>query len=187
MIRTIGIFTGSAIATGILVAALGMPELSATPDASDAVQLPLVDARPETPETTPAIAPPPPEPEIMDSGGAAMALIASTGVAEELPSDEQAAGEPERPADGMTGTARAAADLPQANEANWYAFWSPFRSEIAANGFVAELQRTTGLDFRVVKHKPGVYEVAFAYLDDDDIQDKLRQISNATGLDMSGG
>ena len=45
----------------------------------------------------------------------------------------------------------------------WYAFWSPFRSEIAANGFVEQLQRVTGLDYRVVKIKPGVYEVAFGY------------------------
>ena len=70
---------------------------------------------------------------------------------------------------------------------NWYAFWSPFRSRIAADGFVAELQRTTGLDYRVVKLKPGIYEVAFAYSDDADIRDKLDRISAATGMDMSGG
>ncbi|MBT8102085.1 MAG: transglycosylase, partial [Gammaproteobacteria bacterium] len=72
-------------------------------------------------------------------------------------------------------------------EQQWYAFWSPFRSEIAADGFVSQLQRSTGLDYRVVKLKPGVYEVAFAYLDDSDIQTKLAQISSATGLDLSGG
>ena len=70
---------------------------------------------------------------------------------------------------------------------NWYAFWSPFRSEIAANGFVEQLQRTTGLDYRVVKQKPGVYEVAFAYDDEVDIQAKLDTISAATGLEMPGG
>jgi hypothetical protein len=70
---------------------------------------------------------------------------------------------------------------------NWYAFWSPFRSEIAANGFVEKLQETTGIDYRVVKVKTGVYEVAFAYTDDADIEDKLARISNATGLDMTGG
>ena len=57
-------------------------------------------------------------------------------------------------------------------------------SKIAADGFVSQLQRTTGLDYRVVKLKPGVYEVAFAYSDDADIQDKLTQISSATGLDL---
>ena len=46
---------------------------------------------------------------------------------------------------------------------------------------------TTGLDYRVVKLKPGVYEVAFAYSDDADVETKLAQISTATGLDLSGG
>ena len=73
-----------------------------------------------------------------------------------------------------------------ATEENWYAFWSPFRSELAANGFVAKLQETTGIDYRVVKVKTGVYEVAFNYSDDADVQDKLARISAATGLDMSG-
>ena len=66
----------------------------------------------------------------------------------------------------------------------WYAFWSPFRSEIAANGFVDQLQRVTGLDYRVVKVKPGVYEVAFAYDNDVERRTKLSQISAATGLDL---
>jgi len=52
---------------------------------------------------------------------------------------------------------------------------------------VSQLQRTTGLDYRVVKLKPGVFEVAFAYSDDNDIQDKLTQISTATGLELTGG
>ena len=66
----------------------------------------------------------------------------------------------------------------------WYAFWSPFRSEIAASGFVTQLQRVTGLDYRVVKIKPGVYEVAFAYVEDNEIEVNLEQISAATGLRM---
>ncbi len=70
---------------------------------------------------------------------------------------------------------------------NWYAFWTPFRSELAANGFVAQLQRTTGLDYQVVKQAPGVYVVAFAYSDDGDIRGKLTAISTATGLDFPGG
>ena len=48
------------------------------------------------------------------------------------------------------------------SDENWYAFWSPFRSELAANGFVSKLQESTGIDYRVVKVKTGVYEVAFA-------------------------
>ncbi len=70
---------------------------------------------------------------------------------------------------------------------NWYAFWTPFRSELAATGFIAQLQRTTGLDYRVLKQEPGVYAVAFAYSDDSDIQGKLTTISTATGLELPGG
>ena len=72
------------------------------------------------------------------------------------------------------------------NDLQWYSFWNPFRSEIAANGFVAQLERVTGIDYRVVKIKPGVYEVAFAYDDDAERHAKLSQISAATGLDLPG-
>ena len=72
------------------------------------------------------------------------------------------------------------------NDLQWYSFWNPFRSEIAAAGFVAQLERVTGIDYRVVKIKPGVYEVAFAYDDDAERHAKLSQISAATGLDLPG-
>jgi hypothetical protein len=71
-----------------------------------------------------------------------------------------------------------------APEAHWYSFWNPFRSELAANGFVAQLERVTGLDYRVVKVESGVYEVAFAYADDAERRDKLSRISAATGLNL---
>jgi hypothetical protein len=66
----------------------------------------------------------------------------------------------------------------------WYSFWNPFRSEIAAKGFVSQLEKVTGLDYRVVKVKTGVYEVAFAYHDDSERRTRLSQISAATGLDL---
>lgn len=69
-------------------------------------------------------------------------------------------------------------------EVQWYSFWNPFRSEIAARGFVTQLEKVTGLDYRVVKIKTGVYEVAFAYNDDAERRTKLSQISAATGLDL---
>ena len=72
----------------------------------------------------------------------------------------------------------------QAQPEHWHAFWSPFRSELAANGFVSQLQRTTGMDYRVVRLEPGVYEVAFLYEGEDDIDTKLVAISAATGLEM---
>ena len=77
------------------------------------------------------------------------------------------------------------ARAPAPGETRWHVFWSPFHTEIAANGFVAELQRTTGLDYRVVRIKPGVFEVAFAYSDDADAADKLAQIADASGLDVT--
>ncbi len=69
-------------------------------------------------------------------------------------------------------------------ELQWYSFWNPFRSEIAARGFVAQLEKVTGLDYRVVKVKTGAYEVAFAYDNDVERRTKLSQISTATGLDL---
>lgn len=71
-------------------------------------------------------------------------------------------------------------------ETLWYSFWNPFRSELAANGFVKQLERVTGLDYRIVKVKSGVYEVAFAYDDDTERDTKLAQISAATGLELTG-
>ncbi len=69
-------------------------------------------------------------------------------------------------------------------ELQWYAFWNPFRSNLAASGFVEQLERVTGLDYRVVKTKTGVYEVAFAYDSDDERRSKLSRISAATGLEL---
>ena len=72
------------------------------------------------------------------------------------------------------------------DELQWYSFWNPFRSQIAASGFVSQLEKVTGLEYRVVKVKTGVYEVAFAYSDDMERRTKLSQISTATELDLSG-
>jgi hypothetical protein len=66
----------------------------------------------------------------------------------------------------------------------WYSFWNPFRSQVAATGFVSRLEEVTGLDYRVVKVKSGVYEVAFPYSDDDERRMKLAVISDATGLEL---
>ena len=69
-------------------------------------------------------------------------------------------------------------------ESQWYSFWNPFRSKLAANGFVQQLEKVTGFDYRVVKIKTGVYEVAFAYDNDDERRRKLALISSATGLEL---
>ena len=69
-------------------------------------------------------------------------------------------------------------------ELRWHAFWSPFASQIAANGFVSRLEAVTGFDYRVVKIENGVYEVAFGYSSDDERLAKLQAIESATGLEM---
>lgn len=71
-------------------------------------------------------------------------------------------------------------------EPRWHSFWSPFGSQIAANGFVSRLEAVTGYDYRVVKIETGVYEVTFAYTSDDERREKLATIAAATGLEIPG-
>ena len=157
MVRIVGILCGSAVAISFLIIVLGVPEFSPEP-APDIAD--VVDEIAPPPMPTP-----PPEPAVDPVNEAQVEAIIETIVAP--PVEPQA--------------------VPQTATESWYAFWSPFRSELAANGFVSQLQRTTGMDYRVVKLKPGVYEVAFLYSSDGDIETKLAQISAATGLEMPGG
>lgn len=66
----------------------------------------------------------------------------------------------------------------------WHSFWSPFGSQIAATGFVSRLETLTGFDYRIVKVRTGVYDVAFAYTDESERLDKLSMIASAAGLDL---
>lgn len=103
-----------------------------------------------------------------------------------------AASDPPAPAATLVEPLPAAPDVPPSTAAlpgpaggpHWYSFWNPFSSEIAASGFVAQLERVTGMDYRIVKMDKGVYEVAFDYADDAERRDKLSRISAATGLDL---
>lgn len=179
MLRLIGILTGSAFAVAVLIVALGLPRFSPPDDVVRATE-------PEPESASPAIVTP----------VEAEPMAAEPDTQSEEPVDEPlepplSEAETEALIDDIFAPQPVAADAPvsgaPAVDENWYAFWSPFRSEIAANGFIARLQETTGIDYRVVKVKTGVYEVAFAFVDDADIQDKLARISDATGLDMTGG
>ncbi len=165
MVRLLGILVGATIAVGILIVIIGVPEFPDEPEPAAAVAEPgQVTELPEPlsgPDPVPV-----PEPT-------AEAESESAPGPEPLP-------EPELPPPPEPEARPQSAD-------NWYAFWSPFRSEFAANGFVSQLQKTTGLDYRVVKQDIGVYEVAFAYSDDADIEAKLALIATATGLDLPGG
>lgn len=183
MLRLIGILTGSALAVAFLILALGLPRFSPLDDGANdaepraaaqqlvapAVPAPVA-AEPAAPVEKPIDEPVDPSVDPLMSDTETEALI-----------DEIFAPQPRPAAIESPSVDTAAVDE------KWYAFWSPFRSEIAASGFIARLQETTGIDYRVVKVKTGVYEVAFAYVDDADIKDKLARISDATGLDMTGG
>ena len=169
MIRLLGAITGSALALAALLVLIGVPQFKAEPkDIERAVVTLPMRAEPVVEEAPVDKA----EPE-------AVALVAT---------------EPEREPENVGAVETAIADdtiemlaeALQPDSQQWYAFWSPFRSEIAASGFITQLQRVTGLDYRVVKVKPGVYEVAFAYAEDEDIPVNLSHISAATGLDMPG-
>jgi hypothetical protein len=168
MIRLMGVLVGSALAVAALVVFVGIPEFTTESSVAEptVITLPMRGgvAGPETAEPEDAVtaaaisdtaADPLPDPVVAPVAGRIP----------DPPSQQAMAAEPATP--------------PQ-----WYAFWSPFRSEVAANGFVDQLQRVTGLDYRVVKVKPGVYEVAFAYEDDGEITANLSQIAAATGLEL---
>ena len=169
MMRLLGILLGSAIAVAILILVAGIPQLTdeRQPEPVD-VQLPLLPEPVAVVEATP----PPPDP-----------IVTAPPLPGPEPETEVAA-----PVEPEQAAAPQPLQLPatpaSVEQLHWYAFWSPFRSQIAANGFVAQLQRVTALDYRVVSVKPGVYEVAFAYTDDADIQTNLSQIAAATGLDV---
>ncbi len=168
MMRLLGVLVGSALAVAALVVFVGIPEFTTESSVAEptVITLPM---RSDAPDPVAAEAP-----EEAPAAPANDTPAESAG--EPVPADK-----PAEPAVEPVG------DPPAAEPAatrQWYAFWSPFRSEVAANGFVDQLQRVTGLDYRVVKVKPGVYEVAFAYEDDGDITANLSQISAATGLQL---
>jgi hypothetical protein len=198
MIRLLGAITGSALALATLLVLVGVPQFKAKPTGAvevDVMTLPLptapvepepaviVDAAPATMDTVP---PPTAEPvaePAVEPGLVAVEATDPAPMGTETTTTAMLA-EPWPPVGTLDETlesASAAAELP---ETQWYAFWSPFRSELAASGFVSRLQSVTGLDYRVVKVKPGAYEVAFAYTQDTDITVNLSQISAATGLDL---
>lgn len=186
MIRLIGILIGSAFAVGFLILTLGLPTFEAPAD-DRVYQAPPHDrvspapSDEAVPETDPEVIANASPPESVLADPKQEAEVAVSAVADKEP------GAPRESSSDRPNSPLNAVDLSEPAEQRWYAFWSPFRSELAADGFVSQLQRTTGLDYRVVKLKPGVYEVAFAYADDEEIQTKLTQISTATGLDLTGG
>lgn len=172
MIRTLGVLVGSGLAVAALIVFVGIPTVH-----TDSHEAPIGDNG-----VIRLPAAPIPELPVPADFDAAADVAASTthDIAEEPVAEVADASTGDAGANETNDVFENHADEPQ----NWYAFWAPFRTEIAANGFVAQLQRVTGLDYRVVKVETGIYEVAFAYSDDDEILSNLSQISAATGLQL---
>jgi hypothetical protein len=174
MMRLLGVLVGSALAIAALVVFIGIPEFTT----ENSVAGNTVITLPMRAEPAAAVEAEPVKP-VADTAAPAAPAPAS----DSSPESSGPGPEPEPEPEIMAAATEATLDELQ----QWYAFWSPFRSEIAASGFVDQLQRVTGLDYRVVKIKPGVYEVAFAYIDDAEITDNLSQITAATGLQLPEG
>lgn len=167
MIRLLGILVGSAFAIAALLMLIGKPAVNQAPDPEPAQQrFALPDPVESVPEPVTAL----PEADVQEEPEPVLEASADAFIEQPVPA--AILPEPE-------------AIIPEEPEPpRWHAFWSPFRSQIAANGFISQLQTVTALDYRVVAIKPGVYEVAFAYQDDAEIAESLAQISAATGLDV---
>ncbi len=188
MFRLLGFLLGSALSIGALLLLLGLPRLTALskPDVIEELE-PIAQQASDVKEELVELA----EQVANEIRAAIEDLPPATdepamvpGTLDEAPGTVLTADDPEEvetvPEPAVPGTLE---EVP--GTLQWQAFWNPFRSEIAANGFVAQLERVTGLDYRVVRIKPGRYEVLFAYLSDAERRTKLSQIETATGLELS--
>ena len=176
MFRLLGFLIGSITAITIILAILGLPEFHlGDPEVDqqrfDAAVEKLKAKQQEAVEVAEEVAA-----RVSDA-----VAIESLAVEQPVTTDEPSSETVETP---VTTVQAPLENAPAGTDEQWYSFWNPFRSEIAARGFVAQLEKVTGLDYRVVKVKTGVYEVAFAYADDAERRSKLTQISAATGLEL---
>ena len=195
MIRILGFLVGSAASIGMMLLILGVPELNLSrPLVDDAASASVAQTVEAVTADLEAVA--------IEMFGEVSQLVDDLPTAEP-PAEQQAASNSEDadlPSEELTpgisqnnlqiasfpaerGSATAIDDAAE-NDLRWHSFWNPFRSAIAANGFVSQLEKVTGLDYRIVKIKTGVYEVTFAYENDTERRTKLTQIASATGLDL---
>ena len=188
MIRFMGFATGAAVAIGFMLFLFGAPKApQAAPEPE--VAPPPIEAPPVTVETaapeplTAALTVEPEEIPVEPETSATTAPAeAPTPEAVTAAEPDEVAANLDEPAEPETRIA-VADDAPE-RDLQWHAFWSPFRSRIAANGFVSRLESVTGFDYRVVQVDTGVYEVAVGYASDDERRNKLAAIAEATGLEM---
>ena len=176
MFRLVGFIIGSMLAITALLLIVGMPNFRWSSLESDQARFEAAlerirDQAPyvSTPEPEPVANEPEPAPVVEPGTDDTEATEESASIEEQLFAELEAP---------------PATPVPVVTELQWHEFWSPFRSEIAARGFVSRLERVTGLDYRITKVEAGVYQVGFAYADDNERVARLSQISAATGLDL---
>jgi len=174
MFRLLGFLIGSATAITIILLVLGIPEFNLTDPVNDQRRFDAVVEKLREKQQ-----------EVADVAKTMIDEVAAVDDGQDNiePVTEQAL--PESSAQPLPDAPDFADYYPAIqHELQWYSFWNPFRSEIAASGFVTQLEKVTGLDYRVVKVRTGIYEVAFAFDSDVERRTKLSQISAATGLDL---
>jgi hypothetical protein len=195
MIRFAGFLTGSAASIGMILLILGVPEIKLSDRLLDEKNLETVSQTARDLGTDLEAVAIDVIGEIIEPGEEIPSGITPAKVAMPVPGEpaiEEELSAP--PADNELGEARRLTGLtpepdmietePVPSDLKWHAFWNPFRSQIAAEGFVGRLEKVTGLDYRVVKIKTGVYEVTFAYENDEERRNRMSQIAAATGLNL---
>lgn len=189
MSRLLGFLIGIFLVIALVIALARCAVTEFTGD--DRAQADAAAAPAESPQLRllPRADEPPPASVTVDESGEAVAPRPrrSTPDAEREESDD--AENPAGPAETKAEPAGDSAAAPPgtggeaaSDTRQWYAFWQPFHSEVSAAGFLARLQRVTGLDYRIVSPRPGEYQVAFAYRDEAERQAHLAAIEQATGL-----
>ena len=183
MFRLLGFLVGSLVSMGLLVYLVGMPRFDGDADQElvarfDAAVEKLKDKR----DGSGPLDEPAPDDR---SGGEAQAAPTAPAT-DSLRTAATPQNEDADDARKLTEpTAETAAVTVSGSEPEWYEFWTPFSSDIAARGFVNRLESVTGLDYRVTRVATGRYQVEFAYRDPADLDASLSQIAAATGLDVS--
>ncbi len=88
--------------------------------------------------------------------------------------------QPDNQAQAATGVS----DREDTGATSTYLFWSPFRSEWAAQGFAGRLTSSTQVPVGVVDAGPGNYRVAFSYRNETDRLARVERIETITGLKL---
>ena len=187
MYRLLGFCLGSAASVSALMFLIGWPDFHLSGDETNADRYDMavqkLKAKQKAPETADAESP---NSTPVDTETAAKAIEDTATLPTQDPGSSAVVDlglpEPEQPpAEPLTIDNGIPDDV---SEETWHTIWTPFRSRIAADGFVSRLESVTGLDYRVLQVKTGVYEVAFAYADQAELDTNLARISAATGLDL---